>query len=550
MNPSVGQRLRSAREELGIRLEDAARETHIRLNYLQELENDHPELLHSMTQARGFLRLYADFLNLPFDELLSIWEKTAEPVESAEPEPKPAAGSPVAWLKRVLPLKSAGEPAGNPAQETPAPASVSAPEAPQETPRETPQETPQEAQDQVAGTPPDMETQAETQTGAEEPESFPQPESPANLDRGDGGEDTANKTGSPVKKFITRLGAGVRNIPFLAGILKREKPAETPGSLPDAPGKTSDEMFRQIGLSLQNRRKLMDLSLADIENFTNLKRAFLVALEEGRFGDLPSTVQGRGMLNNYAKFLGMEESTVMQTYAQALQLQREEKLQPQRKPAKPAVSVAVNLPERWRKVLNPDLIIGSLLIVGLFAFIIWGALQVFNSSASASSTEAPSISEMLQVTPSLSPQPDLTGTAEAEASQESTALPGVAVVESTPTAVATVNSAPLQVYIIAHDRAYLDVTVDGKEAFVGRVVPNNVYTYSGNTGISLLTGNASALEVYFNQEYIGKLGGIGEVKKIDFTTAGLVTPTPEVTPTLTPTPNQATQQAADAASRQ
>jgi cytoskeleton protein RodZ len=540
MKPSVGQRLRSAREQLGIRLEDAAHETHIRLNYLQELENDHPELLHSMTQARGFLRLYADFLNLPFDELLSIWEKPAEPVESAEPESKPAAGSPVVWLKKVLPLKSASEPAG-----TPAP--VSAPEALQETPRETPQET----QDQEAGIPSDMETQAETQTGAEEPEIIAQPMSLAKQGQDDGGEDSTNKTGSTVKKFITRLGAGVRSIPLLSGILKRKKPNETPSSsLPDTPAKTSDEMFRQIGLSLQNRRKLMDLSLADIENFTNLKRAFLVAMEEGRFSDLPSTVQGRGMLNNYAKFLGMEESSVMQTYAQALQLQREEKLQPQRKAAKPAVSVNINLPEKWRKVFNPDLIIGSLLIVGLFTFIIWGSLQVFNSSASASSTEAPSISEMLQVTPSLSPQPDLTATAEAEASQESTALPGVAVIESTPTIIATVNSAPLQVYIIAHDRAYLDVTVDGKEAFVGRVVPNNVYTYSGKTGISLLTGNASALEVYFNQEYIGKLGGIGEVKKIDFTTAGLVTPTPEVTPTLTPTPNLATQQAADAASRQ
>ncbi len=539
MNPSVGQRLRSAREQLGISLEDAAHETHIRLNYLQELENDHPELLHSMTQARGFLRLYADFLNLPFDELLSVWEKPAEPVETAGPEPKPAANSPVAWLKKVLPKKSTGEPVGIPAQESPAPAPVSA--------SETPQETPQKSQDQEGNGP----VNSETQTGAGESETIPEPEPLADQGQGGEEEDSANKTDSPIKKFITRLGAGVRSMPFLARFLKPEIPTETPsGSLPDAPGKTSDEMFRQIGLSLQNRRKLMDLSLADIENFTNLKRAFLVALEDGRFGDLPSTVQGRGMLNNYAKFLGMEESSVMQTYAQALQLQREEKLQPQRKPAKPPVSVNVNLPEKWRKVLNPDLIIGSLLIVGLFAFIIWGALQVFNSSAGGVSTEAPSISEMLQVTPSLSPQPDLTATAEAEAGQESTSLPGVAVVESTPTAVATVNSAPLQVYIIAHDRAYLDVTVDGKQAFIGRVVPNNVYTYSGNTGISLLTGNASALEVYFNQEYIGKLGGIGEVKKIDFTAAGLVTPTPDVALTPPPTPNLATQQAADAASRQ
>jgi len=294
---------------------------------------------------------------------------------------------------------------------------------------------------------------------------------------------------------------------------------------------------------------MMDLNLSDIENFTNLKHAFLVALEDGCFGDLPSTVQGRGMLNNYAKFLGMEESSVMELYGQALQLQREERLQPQRKPAKPPITVRVNLPEKWRKVINPDLIIGSTLIIGLFAFIIWRATQVFSSSSSTS-TEAPSISEMLQITPSLSPAVDLTATFEAQVTVETTPLPGMAVLESTPTVLATVNSAPLQVYIIAHDRAYLKADVDGIEVFNGRVSPNNVYTYSGNSSISLLTGNASALEVYFNQEYIGQLGGVGEVKKIDFTLQGLSTPTPAATRMPTATPNMATQQAADAASRQ
>jgi cytoskeletal protein RodZ len=281
---------------------------------------------------------------------------------------------------------------------------------------------------------------------------------------------------------------------------------------------------------MQSRRKMMELNLSDIENFTNLKRAFLVSIEEGRFGELPSTVQGRGMLNNYAKFLGMEESALMDLYGRALQLQRDERQKPQRRAAKPPVSVKVNLPEKWRKVLNPDLIIGGTLIIALFAFIIWGATQVFDSAA-GEATEAPSISEMLQITATSLPT-EAVETSEVEV--EATEIPGVAVAQSTPTTVATVNAAPLQLYIITRDRAYMSVLVDGIETFSGRVSPENVYTYSGNESINLLTGNAYALEVYFNQEYLGNLGDVGEVVDIDFTLAGLITPIPRAT--LTPTP--------------
>jgi cytoskeletal protein RodZ len=253
------------------------------------------------------------------------------------------------------------------------------------------------------------------------------------------------------------------------------------------------------------------------------------------------------MLNNYAQFLGMEETTLMDLFSQALQLQREERLRPQRKAEKPAVSLNVNLPERWRKIINPDLIIGSILIVVLFAFIIWGATQVFSHSVGGP-TEAPSISEMLQITPSESPAPNLAWTEQAEstaAAAQDTPIPGVDVVQPTPTIVATVNTAPLQVVIIAHDRAFLRTTVDGVETFNGRVIPDNVYTYSAQTSIKLLTGNAAALEVYYNQEYVGNLGVVGEVVNIDFTLDGLITPT--LAPTPTPTPELPAGDTADAA---
>ncbi len=548
MNPSVGQQLREARERLGISLADAAHETHIRLAYLQELENDHPELLHSMAQARGFLRLYAEFLKLSYSDLLAAWERAVEPPPQPEAKPQ-ASASPVEWVKNLIPVKKrtlpkekVGEPAESVAAAQAAPSSVEKEEIPEPEPQK---------EEPAAVSTPEAQTGAANADSAKENEPAAKETDNTTEAVSEPEEGSHRKPAMTILQALTGLGARISHSPLAERLLKRVKAPEptAEASRPAISTQTSEEIFRQIGLSLQNRRKLMDLSLADIENFTNLKRAFLVALEEGRFVDLPSTVQGRGMLNNYAKFLGMEETSVMEQYGRALQLQREEKLKPQRKTAKPPLTVAVNLPERWRKILNPDLIIGSLLIIGLFTFIIWGASQVFGGNPSAS-TEAPSISEMLQITLSVSPVPDLTGTAETQPTEETTPLPGVSVAVNTPTVVATANSAPLQVYIIAHDRAYLKVVVDGKEAFIGRVVPNNVYTYSGNTTISLLTGNASALEVYFNQQYVGKLGGVGEVKSIDFTLKGLITPTPQNKTTVTPTPNLATQQAEEAASKQ
>jgi len=256
-------------------------------------------------------------------------------------------------------------------------------------------------------------------------------------------------------------------------------------------------------------------------------------MEDGRFNELPSTVQGRGMLNNYSKFIALDDSWAMDAYARALQSLRDERSTAKKQPVKSPLTVRLNIPERWRRLLNPDLLIGSVFILAVFAFIIWGGAQVFGG-ADPTPTEAPSISEMLQQTPSQTLQMDDVGQENDEAaSSVETPVPGVTIAESTPTQIATANAAPLQLYIIAHDRAYLRIDVDGLEAFEGRVLPDNVYTYSGEQSIDLVTGNGAALEVYFNQDYLGSLGNVGEVVNISFSLQGLSTPTPE--PEATPT---------------
>jgi cytoskeletal protein RodZ len=531
MIPTVGQQLRSAREKMGISIQDAARETHIRVNYLQELENDHPEQLQSVAQARGFLRLYAAFLDLSYQDLLSLWDVPAEEPSPQAEQPEKKEGR-FAWLGRRAPAEkdSVSEP------ETPAEEIM--PEVQEPPAAELPEQQPETLAYEVDETRSVIPEEEQPQEEADAEEALLDEQEEQEIEA-EAAPEEGEKPPSRVKAIISGFAARLAGIPFLKKVFKLKDPSQDEGDAAEEqaePARTSQDIFKEIGAALLARRQMMDLNLSDIENFTNLKRTFLVAIEDGRFDDLPSTVQGRGMLNNYAKFLGMEESIVMDMYGSALQLQREERLKPQRKQVQSPVSVKVNLPDKWRRIINPDLIIGSALIIGLFVFIIWGASQVFGN-AEGSPTEAPSISEMLQMTPSLSPSPDLTLTGEAgELTQEATPLPGVAVVESTPTVIATVNAAPLQLYILAHDRAYLRVTVDGQEAFDGRVSPDNVYTYSGNESIELLTGNAYALEIYFNQEYIGSLGKVGEVANIDFTLDGLIEPTPQQTQTSTPEP--------------
>lgn len=474
---SVGEKLRQAREQKGISLQDAARATHIRANYLDELENDHPEMFLYAAQARGFLRLYAAFLELPSNELVDQWENPAgAKVVPVEEEPPPADTTPELTGKSTAPdLLLEKEPFEN--------------------------------------------ADTEEESKVSKFESILQ----------------------NIKAFLAGIGKKVTSFGPLRTISERisslrpqqppkaEKAEEKPRIR-----ESSEDIFKEIGEALRARRQKMDLELTDVEHFTNLKRMYLIALEDGRFADLPSTVQGRGMLNNYTQFLAMDESSVMDRYAEALQLQREERMPAPRRQVEPPVSVRVNLPEGVRRVLNPDLVVGSAVIIALFIFILWGAMQII-STPSSGATEAPSISEMLQVTQTLTPTVDLTQQGNGTAVVEDTPVPGVAIVQATQTPIATVNAAPLQLYIIANDRAYMRISVDGQEVFDGRVAPDNSYTYSGNTQITLLTGNAAALEVYYNQEYLGPLGGVGEVVNLRFAPTGLSTATPQTTSTPTPT---------------
>ena len=70
MTQPIGQKLKQAREAKRLTLEKVFEATRIRVPYLRALEEDDLSVMPSPVQARGYLRNYADFLVLNFEQLL------------------------------------------------------------------------------------------------------------------------------------------------------------------------------------------------------------------------------------------------------------------------------------------------------------------------------------------------------------------------------------------------------------------------------------------------------------------------------------------------
>jgi len=301
---------------------------------------------------------------------------------------------------------------------------------------------------------------------------------------------------------------------------------------------TSRNIFMNVGTNLRQRREALGLSLQDIEQSIHVKEHYLAAVENGRVDLLPSTVQGRGMISNYANFLELDTDNLLLQFAEGLQLQRQEHILSENKRPTGSRHSVSGIPF-WRRLASADLFLVSALVLFLMGFSIWSLIQVSRDREGQPGFSAPPISEMLlstdmqPMTPSLTPEEMATSSP-----QEVNDTPEISreiIVNTSPAGIPNLDTLPLQVYIIANQRAWMRVTVDGKVSFEGRVLPGNAYPFSGSKKIELLAGNGSALQVYFNQADLGILGNVGQVSERVFSAEGVLTPTPKSSPTPTST---------------
>jgi cytoskeletal protein RodZ len=248
---------------------------------------------------------------------------------------------------------------------------------------------------------------------------------------------------------------------------------------------------------------------------------------------LPSPVQTRGILVNYATFLDLDADATLLRFADGLQARYREK-GPQRKSGRSRRPMAVHttLPP-LRAFIASDLVFGGGLAIMLLLFAVWGISRVIAvRSQTAARATPPPISDVLVGTalPTLALQVTVIPA-------EDTSVAPLVEVASPTLELATLDpNVNVQVRLTASERAYLRVMVDGKLAFEGRTDAGGTYTYQAKDQVEVVAGNAAALRIVYNDHDLGLMGNFGEVVDRLYTAEGVATPTSTPPPTSTPTP--------------
>ena len=319
----------------------------------------------------------------------------------------------------------------------------------------------------------------------------------------------------------------------------------------------------ELGASLREARESQGISLEQAEEVTRIRRVFLKALEEERFDDLPSAVYARGLIRNYARFLGLDPDEASADYQAAT--------------SAPSSSVphVLDEPLLRRPIgnLRARLFVWLMAIL-LLALVGWYLYNRFYLGIepwpirAAPTTPIPSATTLMsaptliqQDTPESTPtrnvqptQPSLTSHVPVE-EPTATALPPevptntirpvtptaptsaptspaiVATRRSTtsvPTATRAASATPIQTEGIrvearASARTYLEVTADGDELFVGFLEQDQEDVWVASRVISIRVGNAAGVELAVNGVEVGPLGEEGEVIVVEYTLDNLPT---------------------------
>lgn len=108
MSIGIGDTLRDAREEQGRSLEDAARDTRVRGDYLQALEDERFDVFGGDVYAKGFLSTYARYLKVDPTPLLDEYRRHVQHDDhspgalASTPVAKQPKGPPPTWIAWVV----------------------------------------------------------------------------------------------------------------------------------------------------------------------------------------------------------------------------------------------------------------------------------------------------------------------------------------------------------------------------------------------------------------------------------------------------------------
>ena len=282
-----------------------------------------------------------------------------------------------------------------------------------------------------------------------------------------------------------------------------------------------------FGENLRREREMRGVTLQEISAASKISVRFFQALEVDDFSKLPGGIFTRSFIRAYARYLGLDEESVLAEYQLIAPPQADFDLKRLTHP-KPML-----VQESSRAPFLGLLVAAAMLVSGyaLYRYSHRVAETQGNASnpvrfATAPSSEAsqsPEERSLARASTATRTVP-ATGSSSAAGAGSQT-LPGHSGLGPTPARGGEGDSG-LVLQVAATERAWVAVESDGRTTLQRVLNPNEIETLKARNSFDVTTGNAQGIILTLNGETLKPLGRRGEVRSIHLTHDDLKNPVP------------------------
>ena len=289
-----------------------------------------------------------------------------------------------------------------------------------------------------------------------------------------------------------------------------------------------------LGGLLKDARMRQGLSIEDLERETSIRKAYISALEEEQWDVLPSPVYVKGFIRNLSNFLHIDSIPLIEEYISVLNgntgapkvednSNNETNLNSNKKGSSDKDLLGKPLKEKPSEKKKSGAFLTIALIVALVGA---GAFYFMNkdgNSATETTTAAATEEKDKTVTETAKPKPTkvtekipVANNAQANQQQTPPAQPAAEQPQPAPSASAQ-PATGVNVSAKFNGNCWIKVIVDGNVVFEDIAEDGSNLSWQGNDSISIVAGNAGAMEVTHNGKNVGAMGAYGQVAEKVFT---------------------------------
>lgn len=250
-----------------------------------------------------------------------------------------------------------------------------------------------------------------------------------------------------------------------------------------------------LGDRLRKARERLGLSIEDVHDATKIRVAYLIAMEEGRFHELPGDVYARGFLKNVAKAVGLEGDELVSEYDRIYKDSEIEQTE--------VIDRGMADTRKRHKSggMHPVVTIGLIIVViAVIALILWKP----QGKPDVNTTDTLDISAFQHNSRDISETPY--GISEQEEDVE-----------------VMISDSSLDIHeltAVVTERCWTKITVDGHRVFEKTMLPGETNTWKGKHEIRMRLGNAGGVVLIYNGVHIGSPGKSGDVIELSFPIPG------------------------------